>query len=307
MWTRSARQLCRQRVPKHRCTRFLQRERRYSGGVETSACRRICPQDKPPEGSSMGEADGVPKRRMFRWPKEARELVRQYKERTSRSQEHHDADRRTLVTTLAEISGNPRDACLRFLRELGVNQKRAYREWTKPEQQRLLDLVAAMPVEEAAKILRRPAGSVRSMLHRLGMGGKTGREWFTKFSLSRALHTRPDEIQKWIDLGWLKSSSLTTAGTNANIIQADDFCQFVKEHGRAVVSRRLTYDALWFVQNYVFPPSHAELLSVRGTYKKHDADERTEHRISIVLRFRGRWRAGRLGFVMSAAKEIMIV
>ncbi|MGA8619122.1 MAG: hypothetical protein WB660_11470 [Candidatus Sulfotelmatobacter sp.] len=67
---------------------------------------------------------------------------------------------------LAEISGNPRDACLRFLRELGINQKRPYREWTKLEQQRLLDLIAAMPVEEAAKILRRPAGSVRSMLHR---------------------------------------------------------------------------------------------------------------------------------------------
>ena len=224
---------------------------------------------QPPEGSSMGEADGVHKRRMFRWPKEARELVREYKERTSRSQEHHEAHRRTLVTKLAEISGNPRDACLRFLRELGVKQKRAYREWTKPEQQRLLDLIAAMPVEEAAKILRRPVGSVRSMLHRLGIGGKTGREWFTKFSLSRALHTRPDEIQKWIDRGWLKSRFLTTAGTKANIIHADDFCQFVKEHGRAAVSRRLSYEALWFVQNYVFPPSHADLLSVRGTYNKH--------------------------------------
>jgi hypothetical protein len=224
----------------------------------------------------MGEIDGVHRRRMFRWPKEARELVREYKQRTSRAQEHNEADRRILVTKLAQISGNPRDACLRFLRELGVNQKRAYREWTKPEQQRLLDLIIAMPVAEAAKILRRPAGSVRSMLHRLGLGGKTGREWFTKFSLSRALHTRPDEIQKWIDLGWLKSSALTTAGTKANIIHADDFCQFVKQHGRAVVSRRLTYEALWFVQNYVFPPSHAELLSVRGTYKRQAASGETD-------------------------------
>ncbi len=224
----------------------------------------------------MGEADGVPKRRMFRWPSEARELVRQYKGRTSRNQEHSETGRRMLVTKLAEISGNPRDACLRFVREFGVDQKRVYREWTKPEQQRLLDLITAMPVEEAAKILRRPVGSVRSMLHRLGIGGTTGREWFTKFSLSRALHTRPDEIQKWIDLGWLKSRALTTAGTKANIIHADDFCQFVKEHGHAAVSRRLTYDALWFVQNYVFPPSHAELLSVRGTYKKQSAGDETD-------------------------------
>ena len=153
-------------------------------------------------------------------------------------------DRRILVTWLAELTGNPRDACLRFLCELGVNEKRPYREWPKPEQERLLDLITTMPVEEAAKILRHPTGSVGSRLHRLGIGGTTGREWLTKFSLSRALHTRPDEIQKWIDRGWLKSRSLATAETKANVIHADDFCEFVKEHGREAVGRRLTHEAL---------------------------------------------------------------
>jgi hypothetical protein len=135
----------------------------------------------------MGETDGVPKRRVFRWSKEATDLVREYKQGTNRS--HTEIGRRKLVAKLAAISGNPRDACLPFLRELGIQQRRAYREWTKPEQQRLLDLISSLPVKEVANILRRPAGSVRSMLHRLGMGGKTGREWFNKFSLSRALHT----------------------------------------------------------------------------------------------------------------------
>ncbi len=224
----------------------------------------------------MRETEDVRKRHSFSWTKEARELVRGYKERTGRSDGQSEADRRKLITNLAEVSGNPRDACIRFLCQLGVPHKRNYREWTKPEQQRLLDLITTLPVKEAAKILHRPSASVRSMLHRLGIGGRTGREWFTKFSLSRALHTRPDEVQKWIDLGWLKSRTLTTAGVKAQIIYADDFCEFVKQHGRDVVGRRLTYEALWFVQTYVFPPSHAELLSVRGTYSKHSAPDETD-------------------------------
>ena len=35
----------------------------------------------------MGETDGVPKRRVFRWSKEATDLVREYKQGTNRSQE----------------------------------------------------------------------------------------------------------------------------------------------------------------------------------------------------------------------------
>jgi hypothetical protein len=224
----------------------------------------------------MGEDEGVSKRRVFQWSKQARDLAREYKQRMIAGQHLAQDDRSVLAARLVEISGNPREACLRFLCRSGVAQKRSYREWTKPEQRRLLDLITTMPVDEAAKILRRPPGSVRSMLHRLGIGGRTGREWFTKFSLSRALHTRPEEIQKWIDCGWLKSRSLSSAGLQAKIIYADDFCQFVKEHGHAAVSRRLTYDALWFVQNYVFPPSHADLLSVRGTYKKHGSGDETD-------------------------------
>jgi len=222
------------------------------------------------------EFDNGRRRRVFRWPKEARQLANDYRERMCRGLERSGAGRETLLHKVAEVSGNPRDACLRFLRQFGVLRRWPYRPWTKPEQQRLLDLIASFPVEEVARVIGRPTGSVRSMLHRLGIGGRTGREWFTKYSLSRALHTRPDEIQKWIALGWLKSRDLTTAGVQAHVIYADDFCEFVKQHGHSVVGRRLTYDTLWFVQNYVFPPSHAELLSVRGTYKKHDADDETD-------------------------------
>ena len=145
---------------------------------------------------------------------------------------------------------------------------RSYRPWTKPEQQRLLDLIASLPVQEAARVIGRPTSSARSMLHRLGVGARRGREWFTKCSLAEALHIRHDEVQKWIDRGWLKSRSLPTSGLKMQIIDPDDFCKFFREYGREVVGRRLSYDGLWFVCNYVFPPSHADLLSVRGSYKK---------------------------------------
>jgi hypothetical protein len=85
-----------------------------------------------------------------------------------------------------------------------------------------------------------------------------------------------------MNLRKLAAASSRTSDKNAKRvlraldIYADDFCEFVKRHGRDVLGRRLTYDALWFVRNYVFPPSHAELLSVRGTYKRHDADDDTD-------------------------------
>lgn len=110
----------------------------------------------------MGEDEDVHERRMFRWSIEARELVREYKGRVPRNLMQIGPEQRLLVGRLAEVSGNPRDACLRFLLQSGVRHKRAYREWTKREQQRLADLVMTMAVDEAAKALGRPLVSVRS-------------------------------------------------------------------------------------------------------------------------------------------------
>ncbi len=60
------------------------------------------------------------------------------------------------------------------------------------------------------------------------------------------------------------------------IIDPDDFCNFFKEYGRQVVGRRLNYERLWFVNNYVFPPSHADLFSLRESYKKRSAGSAQE-------------------------------
>lgn len=60
-----------------------------------------------------------------------------------------------------------------------------------------------VPVEEAARVLRRPPASVRSMLRRLGLGVRQSREWFAVSLLAQALHISRDEVRKWIDRGWL--------------------------------------------------------------------------------------------------------
>jgi len=138
-----------------------------------------------------------------------------------------------------------------------------WRPWTKPEQQRLFDLIESCPLEEVSRIMQRSPRSIRSMLHRLGESSQRGRDWFTVYSLAEALHVRSDEVQKWIDHGWLKCRIVETTGVKKRIIDPDDFSEFVKQYGRAVVGRRLNSDGLWFVQNFVFPPKHAHLLPLR--------------------------------------------
>ena len=213
-------------------------------------------------------SNGCGKRRTFRWSDEARLLVADHKRRIEKIGNRGGSDREQIVTELVRISGNPRDSCLRFLRRHGVAEKRSYREWTTREQQRLVDLMDDVPVEEAARVLRRPPASVRSMLHRLGLGIRQSREWFTISLLAQALHISRDEVRKWVDRGWLQCRAVQAQSVKVQIIDADDFCSFVKNYGREVMGNRLSYEGLAFVRDYVFPRSHADLLSVRGPYNK---------------------------------------
>lgn len=178
-----------------------------------------------------------------------------------------------LITRIAAVSGNPRGACWRFVRRLGVQPKPNSRSWTRPEQQKLLELIGSNSLAEVTLLLRRSSGSVRSMLHRLGANARMGQDWFTKHALAEALHVRAGEVQRWIDRGWLKCRVVGTDGLRRQLIDADDFCEFCKQHRKEVVGNRLNVDRLNFVQTFVFPPSHAELLPVRSAKKEQDAYE----------------------------------
>ncbi|MBZ5685883.1 MAG: hypothetical protein LAP86_12700 [Acidobacteriia bacterium] len=216
----------------------------------------------------MDCSNGNGKRRTFHWSDEARQLVADQRRRIEKIGNYRGSDKAQILSKLIQVSGNPRDACLRFLRRLGVAEKRSYREWTTRERQRLVELMDDVPVEEAARVLRRPPASVRSMLHRLGLGVRQSREWFTVSLLAQALHIGRDEVRKWVDRGWLQCRVVQAQRVKVQIIDADDFCAFVKNYGREVIGHRLSYEGLAFVRDYVFPRSHADLFSVRGPYNK---------------------------------------
>ena len=211
-------------------------------------------------------------RRAFRWPGEAREIIRAYVSKIDERQSIQ-SDLKAVITRLVQVSGNPRDACWRFARQAGIASKQAYRPWTRKEQQKLLDLIAIYPFHEVTLMLRRSPASVRSMLQRLGATAKMGQDWFTKYTLAEALHVRAEDVQKWIDRGWLTCRTVQTGRLTRQIIEADDFCAFCKGYRSEILGRRLNADRLSFVQTFVFPPSHMELLPVRESKKERAAYE----------------------------------
>lgn len=205
-------------------------------------------------------------RREFRWSKVARDLVRA-------NMNASGTEVSLLISRLVAESGNPRWACRRFVRNMGIRARRPYRMWSEQEQQRLLKLIDLHPVNEIAKLMRRSQSSIWHMLQRLGGNAKMGKDSFTKYTLAVALHVRPEKIQDWITRGWLNALEVETGRGKRMVIEAEDFCEFCRKHTRDVVGNRLTQERLDFVYHFVFPPSHAELLPVRESRKERTAYE----------------------------------
>jgi len=66
----------------------------------------------------------------------------------------------------------------------------------------------------------------------------------------------------------LKCRIVEATGVQRQVIDAEAFCEFCKQHSREIVGRRLNPERLSFVQRFVFPPSHMELLPVREAKKE---------------------------------------
>jgi len=153
-------------------------------------------------------------RRQFRWGKQERDLVLS---QLNASAIHFSA----LISSLEQMSGNPRWACRRFARALGVKARRTQRNWTSQERQRLVKLLDLYPVPEISRLLRRSESSIWHMVSRVGANAKIGRDSFTIYSLAFALHVRPEKVQDWIARGWLKTRDVETTAGFRTVIEAD--------------------------------------------------------------------------------------
>ena len=214
------------------------------------------------------------------WSPEAEALVAKYLEENGNARDRVQFQK--LLASLEQLTKKPRYACRRFAHRLGVANAQDYRSWSRVDQQRLLDLIVNNPPHEVAKLMRRSTGSVRAMLQRLGMNAQMGRDWFTKLTLAEALHIRVDEVQRWIERGWLKTRTVETGRLKKQIIDADDFSEFCKKYRSEIVGRRLNAERLEFVRTYVFPPSHVELLPVRNSKKERAAYDAQQHSPAIT-------------------------
>lgn len=207
------------------------------------------------------DSESGKERRALRWPKAARDRVRE-------NLHARGPELRALIATLAHETGYPRSACRRFTRSMGIPAMREQKSWTVTEQQRLIKLLDLHPVSEIAKVMHRSRSSIWHMLYRLGANAQMGKDSFTKYTLASMLHVRVDTIEQWIQKGWLKCRELESGRT---IIEAADFCEFCKLHTRDVVGNRLRKERLEFVYHFAFPASHAELLPVRQSKKERAA------------------------------------
>jgi len=231
--------------------------------VAFGVCRMRSEPTMSPGVSPMDASICGRTRRTFSWSKEARELVRTYLSA--------GGERRKLIASLAQITGHPRNACLRFARQLGVTTKRPYRKWTAKETETMLEHCESHPLRVVALKLQRSETAIRGMLDRLGTGAQMGKESFTKYALASWLHVRPQLVQRWVDKGQLKAHMEGTERLPRVVIAAADFVEFCKKHREAILRGRVREDRLDFVIKFAFPRSHVDLLPVRQAKKERAA------------------------------------
>ena len=218
-------------------------------------------------GSIATVAHGKRKRpARFKWSRTARELVRANLEASGRPL-------RDLITKIAQETDNPRDACLRFARQLGVKAKQPYRKWTREEQKKLENELEVHKVRKVAIRLGRTPTQVYGMMHRLGISGKKLTDKISMYAVARALCKHPQVVRQWIQSGALEAENEGTERVPRWMISQEDLQRFEKKHRKLIAASHVDRERLRFICGYVFPASHESLLRTRESKKEEAAYE----------------------------------
>lgn len=214
----------------------------------------------------MSESNPGKKPRTFKWSQTARDIVRA-------NLDVKGPELRDLVTRMVELTGNPRDACLRFARQLGLKAKRTYRYWSPTEKEKLEDLLDVHKVRGTAILLRRSPDQLYSMMHRLGISGKSGSS-LSVYKVAEYLHKRAATVRKWINCGALEAPNEGTEKVPRYMITFDALRRFHRKHGGLIDASRVDRRRLKFLLEDVFPSLAKEHLSTRKNKKEQRAYEK---------------------------------
>ena len=187
-----------------------------------------------------------------------------------------------LVLRLQRMTGRSREDCWRLvLRTMKIRDE--HRRWTAAEIEALREHIATptQTIEETAKKLGRTAKSVRTALYRHGLKIREIRgDWMSIHPLAKILHVRKEEIQLWIDKGWLEPTVQTHGKRTSQIITPEALDALYRHHlGDLMTRNRVPSVALIeMYRDLCFVPKHtigSQLLSVR-----HDKQERADYAAS---------------------------
>lgn len=215
----------------------------------------------------MGDLSSTVRPRSFKWSSAARDAVRANLNASG-------PELQDLITRISQETGNPRDACLRFARQLGIKAKRPYRKWSQREQNDLEHLLELYPVRTVALKLRRQVHQIYGMCRRLGISTKARKESLSLYALARLLHKRPQIVRRWIAGGALQAENEGTTSVPRHMVSQDSLRRFCKDHPELIAGDRISQERLKFIFEYVFPRPHNDLLPVRESKKERAAYEK---------------------------------
>jgi hypothetical protein len=210
---------------------------------------------------------GGRKRRVFRWPESAKAEV--LAKLSVGGRQLHD-----LITRLAEQSGNPRPACLRFARRLGLKAKTGQRKWSLADLEKLQKALESHQVPRIAVQFGVTPRAIYQKMRRAGLSGRTDKGWLPLFALVRFLHVSPHTVREWIQRGWLEAKTEDRGSKKQLRVSRESLDKFCREH-REIFAGRGPWprycERLEFIYQYVFlkQPSRVVETMIRNQSRRN--------------------------------------